>query len=168
MHHDPDFIGCLQVSPPLNDAELDFLAELADSGRTLRGTPTGRGRAEVPFARSAWDACDGGCCLWWDDELGEGRWMTVTLEFIVDHLLRPGAVGAGHPQLDGFTFDHVVNGVVVATLRAGTVMVEATDNVVSTRSVPRLCGTRLAAEEPGPARRSPLPANVVELRPRRA
>lgn len=172
MHHDPDVIGCLQVHPPLNDTELDFLAELVDSGRTLRGTPTGRGRAEVPFARSAWDACEDGCCLWWDPEIGEERWLVETLVFIVDHLLRPGAVGAGHPRLDGFTFDHVLSGVVAARLLSGTILVEVTDNLVSSRSVPSPCGATVGTSEtclPGsPARRSPLPANVVELRPRRA
>jgi hypothetical protein len=172
VHHDPDFIGCLQVHPPLNEAELDFLAELVESGRTLRGTPTGRGRAEVPFARSAWDACEDGCCLWWDPEMGEERWLVETLEFIVDHLLRPGAIGAGHPRLAGFAFDHVLRGVVAARLRTGAILVEVTDNLVSSRSVRSPCGTTLATSETclsrSAARRSPLPANVVELRPRRA
>ena len=50
MALDPRFIGCIRIQPALNDAEQDFLADLLDSGRTLRGTPTGRGVAEVPFA----------------------------------------------------------------------------------------------------------------------
>ena len=55
---DSDFIGCIRVSPPLNDDEMDFLRDLAESGRTLRSTPTGRGNTDVPFVRLAWQACD--------------------------------------------------------------------------------------------------------------
>ena len=171
MPHKPDTIGCLHVDPPLNDVELDFLAELVESGRTLRGTPTGRGRSEVPFARSAWDSCLDGCCLRWEAGMGWEEGMAATLEFIVDHLLRPDAVGAGHPRLAGFTFDHRIDGAVVAAQREGMVLVEVSDNVVSTRVVPEPCdrtGVPAQARPDERAGRRPLPANVIELRPRRA
>ena len=53
--HDSRFIGCIRVSPPLNEHEMAFLRDLSEAGRTLRSTPTGRGNSDVPFARLAWE-----------------------------------------------------------------------------------------------------------------
>ena len=97
------FIGCIQVRPPLNEVERGYLLELLDSDGTLRGTPTGRGDTEVPFARLGWEVCRDGCCLEWDATAEDAKWMVETLRFVVDHLLRAGAKGEGRPQFDGFT-----------------------------------------------------------------
>ena len=174
--HDSDFIGCIRVSPPLNDDEMDFLRDLAESGRTLRSTPTGRGNPAVPFARLAWESCDDGCCLSWDHHREATTWMEASLTFLIDHLFRAGAEGEGRHQLEGFTFDHVLSGVVVARGHrdAGAALVEVTDNVVTERPVPAPCSENQPSPAPGtkkspPSRREvPRASNVIELRPRRA
>jgi hypothetical protein len=61
--HDTLFLGRIEVRPALNESERDYLADLAQSSSTLRGTPTGRGDASVPFAHLAWEPCESGCCL---------------------------------------------------------------------------------------------------------
>ena len=87
------FIGCIRIQPALNDAECDFLLDVLDSDGTLRGTPTGRGDRDVPFARLAWEPCREGCCLQWNPYLEDPKWMVESLRFVVDHLLRPGRRG---------------------------------------------------------------------------
>jgi len=174
--HDPGFIGRIRVSPPLNEDERDFLFGLAESGRTLRSTPTGRGNSGVPFARLAWRACLDGCCLSWDPDHEATKWMLPSLAFLIDHLFRPGAKGEGRHQFEEFTFDHVLTGVVVGQGHhdVDTTLVEVTDNVVSVRQIPTPCeeqSPRPAQEKPtqAPAKRAgPRPPNVIEFRPRRA
>jgi len=156
--------GRIRVSPPLNAAERAFLDEVCDSGGTLRGTPTGRGDAGVPFARLAWRSCEAGCCLRWDGA-GASRDLAPSLRFVVDHLLRPGARAAGHRRFPDFTCDHVLGGVVVVQRyddpRPRVVRVQ--DNDVVELEVEASCGRS------GPQRAPRAwPANVVALRPRRA
>ena len=160
------FIGCIQVRPPLNEVERGYFLELLDSDRTLRGTPTGRGDHEVPFARMGWEVCSHGCCLEWDDTAEDAKWMVETLRFVVDHLLRPGAKGQGRARFDGFGFDHVLSGAVMGRGPGDrtTHFVTVAENVVHGRAVPAHC-----VEVPRPrAATSSRPANVIELRPRRA
>jgi hypothetical protein len=174
MHYDTDFIGSIRVSPPLRDEEIDVLLELADSQRTLRSTPTGRGNAEVPFARMAWDVCLAGCCLWWTGE-EDDEWIGPSLAFLVDHWFRRGAVGEGHPKLEAFTFDHVLDGVVAVRGRDRSTLVEVSGNVVSWRLVDEPCDAfelRMPPQSGPPRDRAPkgrpLPSNVIELRSRQA
>ena len=110
---DSDFIGCIRVSPPLNDIEMGFLRDLVGIGSDLAQHPTGRGNADVPFARLAWKVCADGCCLSWGRGREATKWMQPSLTFLIDHLFREGAEGEGRRQLEGFTFDHVLSGVVV-------------------------------------------------------
>ena len=174
--HDSGFIGCIRVSPPLNDDEVAFLRDLAGSGRTLRSTPTGRGNTDVPFARMAWEACDEGCCLSWDDDRETTEWMQPSLTFLIDHLFRAGAEGEGRHQFEGFAFDHVLRGMVVGRgIRdAGTTLVEVTENVVTERPVPAPCSEKQPSPASGtkkgpPSTRAvPRASNVIERRPRRA
>ena len=169
MALDPRFIGCIRIQPALNDAECDFLLDVLDSDRTLRGTPTGRGDTDVPFARLAWEPCLDGCCLQWNPCLEDARWMVESLRFVVDHLLRPGAKGEGHPKLAGFTFDHVVSGAVVGRgLGDGTTrMVTAETNEVAGTVMPTPCEQATARSQP-PRSHDGRFDNVIELRPRRA
>lgn len=154
-----EFTGCLRIRPALNETERAWLHATADSGRTLRGTTIGRGDTSVPFAYLAWEVCRGGCCLTWDPTAERASMMLPSLRFLVDHLLREGAKGEGSSQLAGFTFDHVLEGVVTGAGR----VVEVSANRVSERTLTPSC----ADAKPSRGRR-PLPANVVELRPRRA
>lgn len=175
--HDPRFIGCIHVEPPLNDDEVGFLLALADPGRTLRSTPTGRGNSDVPFARLGWEVCARGCCLSWDGAHEATQWMQSSLSFLIDHLFCAGAEGAGRHQFEGFTFDHVLSGIVVGHREneVDVTLVEVTDNVVTGRLIPGPCPA--APAHPAPAKRpkapptkraGPQPSNVIELRPRRA
>lgn len=163
-----DFIGRIQVRPPLNDAEHSFLLELLDSDRTLRGTPTGRGDPTVPFARLAWEACPDGCCLEWNCE-EDSKWMLDSLRVVIDHWLKPGAKAEGRPAYAEFTFDHVLSGAVMgrSPTDRSTWFVTAIDNVVAGRTVPEPCDvprSRPLAQRSTTVR----PANVIEFRPRRA
>ena len=157
-----EITGCVRVRPALNEAERAHLAALSSSGRTLRGTPTGRGDGDVPFAHLAWEACPDGCCLTWNPALEKDTMMLASLRFLVDHLLRFGARAQGRAAFASFTFDHVLDGLVVGDGRA----VEVSGNRASERVLPTACSSGVRHGSRGRARR--LPANVIELRPRRA
>jgi hypothetical protein len=173
MYDDTDFIGCIRVSPPLNEQEVGVLRDLTGSGRTLRSTPTGRGNSEVPFAPLGWDACLDGCCLWWTGQ-EESRWMIPTLRFLVDHWFRQGAVGEGHPRLAAFTFDHVLDGLVVVHGCSRSMVVQVSSNEMTCREVREVCDAldlgdtpqrQPDAEQQGTAG---LPPNVIDFRSRLA
>ena len=169
MALDPRFIGCIRIQPALNDAECEFLLGVLDSDGTLRGTPTGRGDQGVPFARLAWEPCLDGCCLQWNPYLEDPKWMVESLRFVIDHLLRPGAKGEGHPRLAGFTFDHDASGVVVGRGLGDrtTRMVTVEGNEVAGSVVPASCEDVTARSQPARSHGGRF-ANVIELRPRRA
>lgn len=167
------FTGHLRIQPPLNEAEREHLRALAASRGTLRGTPTGRGDHDVPFAHLAWQVCAGGCCLTWNPDLEDSRMMLPTLRFLVDHLLRRGAKAEGGAGFGDFTFDHVLDGAVMGRGRRDPEprLVEVAGGSVSERLLARPCevvGGQLPERTTGRTRRGRLPANVIELRPRRA
>lgn len=172
-HHGTGFTGHIRVRPALNEAERLHLRALADADGTLRGTPTGRGDRDVPFARMGWEVCAGGCCLTWDPALEGAGMMLPTLRFLIDHLLRRGARGEGRTGLEGFTFDHVLDGAVMGgfALEAGSRLVEVEGNVAKERLLPPSCDQVLgeaSTRSTGRTRRGRLPANVIQFRPRRA
>ncbi len=162
------FLGRIEVRPPLNEAERDYLATLANSNSTLRGTPTGRGDATVPFAQLAWETCASGCCLTWSGREWS-RNMVPSLRFLVDHLFKAGAKATGHRRFPGFTCDHVLDGIVAAQRYDDTRMyvAEVAGNRVAGRSVRAKCDHPAGV----PAQQVPTPkrsANVIAFRPRRA
>jgi hypothetical protein len=163
----PDFIGRIQVRPPLNEAEQDFLLDLLDADGTLRGTSTGRGDATVPFARLAWEVCREGCCLEWNAE-EDSRWMVESLRVVIDHWLKAGAKAEGHPRFAEFTFDHALSGAVMgrSSVDRATRLVTVTDNVVTGLTVPEPC--EAPTVRPLAHRGAKRPDNVIEFRPRRA
>lgn len=172
-HDDSGFIGHLRIRPALNGAERAHLVMLAESPGTLRGTPTGRGDRDVPFARLAWEICSDGCCLTWDPDLEASRMMLPTLRFLIDHLLRRGAKAEGDPEFGGFTFDHVLDGVVMGCGYRDTDvrLVEVADNAASERVLDLPCDVspcQRATRATSRTRPGSLPANVIEFRPRRA
>jgi len=166
--HDTVFLGRIAVRPPLNEAERDYLTRLADSNSTLRGTPTGRGDDNVPFAHLAWEPCAAGCCLTWSGR-ERTKNMQPSLRFLVDHLLKTGARADGHKRFGDFTCDHVLDGTVVVRRHDDerAYVAEVIANRVGGRSVESAC--ERAAEAPSPrSRPRPRPANVIDFRPRRA
>ncbi|PKH37533.1 hypothetical protein CXG46_19010 [Nocardioides alpinus] len=168
------FTGHIRVQPALSEPERAFLRALIDSDRTLRGTPTGRGDRDVPFAHLAWEVCADGCCLTWDPALEESSMMRASLAFLVDHLLRRGAKGEGRSALAGFTFNHVLDGAVMGFAPGDDAsrLVEISGNVVTERLLPPPCDELQVrpstTRSTGRTRRGKLPANVIEFRPRRA
>lgn len=162
------FLGRIEVRPPLNESERDYLIDLAQSSSTLRGTPTGRGDSSVPFAHLAWEACHEGCCLTWSATERSSH-MLASLRFLVDHLLKPGAKAEGHHRFRDFTCDHVLDGVVVGRTAgdSGVYVAEVSANRVDGRTIAPACAQAGAAPQPR-RRPRPRPANVIEFRPRRA
>ena len=67
--------------------------------------------------------------------------MLPTLRFLIDHLLRRGARGEGRTGLEGFTFDHVLDGAVMGgfALEAGSRLVEVEGNVATEQLLPPAC-----------------------------
>jgi len=127
-----DYIGHIDVVPPLNADEMGYLQAFRESRRFDRVT----GPYDVPavdddvpssrWARAAdgqpslwcaWLPCADGCCLTVDshDASEPADW----LRYLVRHFLRPGAVAhrIGGPRFAGFTFDHRLDGLVVGCRR---------------------------------------------------
>lgn len=136
MAYRTDFIGHVEVRPGLNQAEVAYLLAFTRSRRWRRpegpyAVPASPYEPEPLASRSwhvpapgqptlwcDWAPCWDGCCLTWEgDERfgGVGTW----LGYLVDHFLKPGAVASrtGDPLFSGFTFDHVLDGMVVGCRR---------------------------------------------------
>lgn len=136
MAYRTDFIGHVEVVPALNSAEVAYLAAFTGSRRWRRpdgpyAVPAGACEPEPVGSRSwhlpadgqptlwcDWVPCWEGCCLTWQGEErfgGVGTW----LGYLVDHFLRAGAAASrtGDPRFAGFTFDHVLDGMVVGCRR---------------------------------------------------
>jgi hypothetical protein len=134
-----DFIGHIEIDPPLNTTEQHYLLAFSASRRYDRmggpyGVP-GNPSAEhderpadidtynalapgQPSLWCGWQPCWGGCCLAYDGVekfYGATRWLT----YLIDHFLEPQAHAAntGLACFDGFTFDHVLDGIVAACRR---------------------------------------------------
>ncbi len=167
----PGFIGHIRIHPALNEAEWSHLFTLVESDGTLRGTPTGRGDRDVPFAHLAWEVCSVGCCLTWNQDLEASGMMLPSLRFLIDHLLRSGAKAQGRPRFEEFTFDHVLEGAVMGRGYGDRDMrlVEVRDNVASERTLVPCDGAQENPQAAGRRSRTRrLPSNVIEFRPRRA
>jgi hypothetical protein len=132
------YLGHVEISPPLNQDEHDYLRAFSRSRRSHRDrgpyevfptdpddeAPTLHGDAAAerynriadgqPGYWCQWVPCPQGCCLAWDGHekfYAGGAW----LQYLIDHFLRPGAHAESSPTswFRRFTFDHDVNGVVV-------------------------------------------------------
>ncbi len=79
----------------------------------------------------------------------------------------PAPRAEGRPRFGDFTFDHVLSGTVMGRGPGDrtTYVVTVADNVVTGRTVPEACEALPARPLAQHAKR---PANVIELRPRRA
>ena len=132
------YLGHVEISPPLNQAEYDYLQMFSHSRRSFRESgpyavfpvdpdeevPTLHGDASAerdnriadgqPGYWCQWVPCPRGCCLGWD---GHEKFYAgaAWLQYLIDHFLRPGAFAQTGKDawFRRFTFDHDVNGVVV-------------------------------------------------------
>jgi hypothetical protein len=160
-----DFVGHLNITPGLNDAEVEYLTAFGLSRRCGRpGGPyevPGNPRAEssedfpgdtynTPSAGQPqlwcdWAVCWDGCCLTWSGK-EKSYQMTAWLRYLITHFLKPGAKALGERGFEEFTFDHVVDGQVVGCRRDNKELftIVVSNNRVSQRILkagdPRLSG----------------------------
>jgi hypothetical protein len=143
MGYSTDFLGHIEISPPLNPAEVEYLTAFSQSRRWDRpggpyvvpdnprldaivmGEPDSDDLDRFnslapgqPQLYCQWVPCPSGCCLAYD---GHEKFYepTVWMRYLIAHFLRPGAA-ASRSGLDcfaEFTFDHQLDGVIVACRR---------------------------------------------------
>jgi hypothetical protein len=151
MSYTTDLIGHIEVDPPLNCQEQNFLHFFSESRRYGTARHGARDHkdhyppalAPVPARPVPGAGRPGRWCQWVSDcdgqcltHNGSERFYAPTawLQYIIDHFLAPAAVQtAGGGQFDAFTFDHVCNGV-VAGCRRGTgrrFLIRVTNNAVT-------------------------------------
>ncbi|MBB6032948.1 hypothetical protein [Phytomonospora endophytica] len=137
MGYETEFTGSMAVVPPLNAAEIAFLARFSNTRRMDRAKGpyfvdgsghAGQGRDpdirdfNKPFEGQPglwcrWEASADGSRIAWNGAekfYDAAEWMA----YLIDHFLKPGAVASGPVEeawvrpvgFAGFTFDHVVNG----------------------------------------------------------
>jgi hypothetical protein len=160
MGYSTDFLGRIDIDPALNDEEQDYLRAFRLSRRYDRrdgpyavpGNPylEEREKGDIdaynrvapgqPELWCRWEVCWDGCCLAWDGR--EKFYQSVRwLRYLIDHFLRPEAQAArsGLAQFEAFTFDHRLDGLVIASRRdtreLSAICVQ--DNVVSERVLMR-------------------------------
>ena len=155
MGYTTDFLGHVDITPALNEAEVSYLEAFRRSRRHHRpGGPyevPGNPYAEEELASDVeaynrpaqgqpqlwcqWQPCWSGCCLSFDG--GEKfyepvRWM----RYLIDHFLRPGAEASrsGLRCFEEFSFDHHLEGVVVGCRRDNKQLfaIRVHDNEVTT------------------------------------
>ncbi|WP_446663704.1 hypothetical protein [Flexivirga sp. B27] len=136
------YLGRLDIEPPLNDAEADWLRafvaidrrhytgpyEVAMNPRALEFARSQQQsddegdafkslvpRDGTPYPHLDWAPCPTGCCLAWDGT-EKSRMAEESLQYLIDHFLRPGAHARldGRPEFEHFTFNHVVSGIIAA------------------------------------------------------
>jgi hypothetical protein len=154
MGYTTDFLGHINISPGLNEAERAYLSAFSLTRRCERGrgpyyvppNPYADDLGQSTGARSdtpppgqpglwcRWVPCWDGCCLALDGEekiYDPTRW----LDYLINHFLAPGAEAStsGEGVFDDFTFDHRLDGLVVGCRRDDkelfTIRVE--DNVIT-------------------------------------
>ncbi len=136
MGYTTDYVGHLTIAPRLNEEEIEYLQAFSMSRRCQReGGPyavPGNPRAEQsddfpagtystqaagqPNLWCDWVPCWEGECLTWSGK-EKSYSMVAWLRYLIAHFLKPGASAQGHPGFEGFTFDHVVSGMVVGCRR---------------------------------------------------
>lgn len=133
-----DFIGHIDIEPSLNDDEIAYLTAFSESRRCSRdggpyvvpGNPAAERDEGIPTAQANtgadgqpgywcdWVPCWDGCCLAYNGN--EKFYSSVAwLKYLIEHFLKPGARASrsGLAFFEGFTFDHVLEGMVVGCRR---------------------------------------------------
>lgn len=140
MGYTTDFIGHVDVNPPMNRAEQEYLAAFGQSRRYDRpggpydvpGNPVAeltspksvstatlnRGAESQPGLWCDWTPCWDGCCLSYNgyEKFYNGtRWLI----YLIEHFLRPGAYAraSGLAQFAEFGFDHYLDGIIAGCRR---------------------------------------------------
>ena len=132
MGYSTDFSGHIQIVPPLNAAEIDYLQKFSDSRRVTRSegayfVPDSESERLNPNRLGVTDynsQPDGQPSLWcqflpddsgesleWDG--GEKTYEAVEwVRYLIDHFLKEGAIASSSDdeQFEEFTFNHVLNG----------------------------------------------------------
>jgi hypothetical protein len=126
MGYQTDFVGYLHVQPALNHGEIDLIntIERLRYENERGGLQAVDGRhastlallASAPRGWSNWAACSEGCCLSYDGG-DKANHMIRWLRYLMATYLVPGATAEGKPGFEDFTFDHVLNGMVVGSRR---------------------------------------------------
>lgn len=141
MGYSTAYLGALRIEPPLNSQETAWLRAYQRSARSLQDDPysvpmnpgvipqdhpevfqlKGGGSSFSAASQSGGPSpCD------WRPST-DGKWLhwvkseksnnaIPTLQFLINHFLRPGALaqGDGRAAFEAFTFDHVANGTIAA------------------------------------------------------
>ncbi|MEQ6901827.1 hypothetical protein [Nocardioides sp. YIM 152588] len=124
MGYQTDFVGYLQIDPPLGPRERSAINRIAGSpylrepGAPLRVADEDdellRGLLrDAPRGWSNWGVCDEGCCLSYNGG-DKANHMVPWLRFLMATFLVPGAPVEGIP---GMTCDHLLTGMVVGSRR---------------------------------------------------
>ena len=120
MGYQTDFVGYLQLAPPLNEHEIELVNRISgsmflDPSRTGPHV-VGDGDAALlayregaPRGWSNWTACPQGCCLTYDGG-DKANHMVPWLKFLMATFLAEAATAEG---ITGMTCDHVLSGMVV-------------------------------------------------------
>ncbi len=138
MGYTTDFIGHIDIEPGLNEAEIAYLTAFSQSRRFRRdGGPydvPGNPRAEdyadfdaddynrpafgQPGLWCQWVPCWDGCCLAFNG-LEKFYDPVKWLRYLIKHFLEPGAVASQRKNelFEDFTFDHVLEGMIVGCRR---------------------------------------------------
>ena len=143
MGYTTDFIGHVDIEPPLKEAEQAYLTAFASSRRWRRpdgpyavpANPAAEAMAEgrqstdehwrvneapdgQPSLWCHWVPCWGGCCLaynGYEKFYAPTRWMS----YLIEHFLAPDARAAtsGRAEFAEFSFDHQLDGVIAGCRR---------------------------------------------------
>lgn len=111
MEHSLDFVGHIEIAPPLNGHEMAMLSPpgVPPLDGNLQDRPGRGGESELGCA---WHICQAGCCLVLEcaeDSSAVVRWLRL----LISRFLKAGATARGRLGFDHFTFDHLLDGVIV-------------------------------------------------------
>jgi hypothetical protein len=151
-----DFLGHIEIEPPLNDAEMSYLSAFHHSRRWDRPggpyevpgnpfveeSPQGdidaynRPAPGQPQLWCQWQVCWDGCCLTFDGM--EKFYAPVPwLRYLIEHFLAPTAKASltGLRIFEQFTFNHTLDGLMIGNRRDTREMfaISVEDNVVRER-----------------------------------
>lgn len=136
-----DFVGGVEVVPPLNDAEVAYLERFSGSRRMRRRSGPYTAEAYQHFAPNPdvidanepsegqpglwceWTATADGRQIVWNHSTNKFSFSAEWLDYVISEFFRPGARLAGElaspvpgryyaPEFARFTFDHVVHGLI--------------------------------------------------------